>query len=60
MPALQGVIAQKSEQLYEEMKNLALEHPELLEALVEADEAQERFRAERERRCEGRLLFCRR
>lgn len=41
-----------------EMTKKALENPEMMEALVRATEAKNALESERERRCEGKVLFC--
>ena len=54
------VIQNKKELLQNEMRELVLEHAELLNTLNEFGAAKERFESERERRCAGRIFFCRR
>ena len=42
----------------ENMTETALEQPEMLEALMKATAARKALESERERRCEGKFLFC--
>jgi hypothetical protein len=49
----------KGEQVQSEMRALVMEHAELLDALTEFDTARQRYDAERERRCAGRLQWYR-
>ena len=56
----QALIEDKARRLNEEMRRLVIEHPQLFDALNEFDAAKERFESEHERRCAGRILFCRR
>ena len=59
-PAINPVLMAKGKLLIDEMKSVALEHPDVLQAWVELAETTRRFQEERERRCGGRILFCRR
>ena len=45
--------------MLEEMERLAIENPELLEALQEFVGMKKAFEAERRERCEGRIILCR-
>jgi hypothetical protein len=53
-------INEMNERMLAEMTAMAAEHPEYLEALVKFTEKREIHEFERKRRCEGRLLICRR
>ena len=55
-PAAELKHAEKS--LLENMTEPALEQPEMLDALMRATEARQALESERERRCEGKFLFC--
>ena len=61
MPYLHPVakIKQKDELLRKEMEALVAERPELLNALSEASDAKQVYDSERQKRCEGRFLICR-
>ena len=52
-------IQQKDKLLREEMEALVIERPELLKALSEFADAKQILETERQRRCEGRLIICR-
>ena len=51
-------IKHAEKRLLENMTETALEQPEMLEALMKATEARKALESERERRCEGKFLFC--
>ena len=53
-------IRHKKKLMIEEMEVLISVHPELLEALSGFSDAQQIYESEHERRCEGRIFFCRR
>ena len=46
-------------QMWKEMAAMVSEHPELREALIRLASANKILESERERRCEDRILFCR-
>jgi len=54
------LMLQKAELLQNEMRELLVDHPELLNALSEFDSVKASYESEREERCAGRKLFCRR
>lgn len=56
--AIEGVIARKKELLLEKMAKMAAENEKLREALVEYYDSKYIFETERDRRCEGDILFC--
>jgi hypothetical protein len=51
-------IKHAEKRLLENMTETALEQPEMLKALMQATEARKALESERERRCEGKFLFC--
>ena len=53
-------VKKKEKLLLEEMEALVAEHPELLEALINLSDAKQILESERQRRCEGSFLICRR
>jgi hypothetical protein len=53
-------VKQMNERLLAGMTEMALEQPEMLEAIVRLREARQTMESERKRRCEGRFLICRR
>jgi len=59
-PAVNPALMAKGKMLVDEMKSVAAENPDVLQAWIELAETTQRFEAERERRCGGRILFCRR
>jgi hypothetical protein len=54
----EALIQRKAQEVTAEMERLVAEHPELFNALKEVAAAQDKFEAEKERRCAGRILFC--
>jgi hypothetical protein len=60
LPPINPVLMAKGRQLVDEMKNVAREDPAVMEAWLDLAEVTQRFEAERERRCAGRVMFCRR
>ena len=58
-PIASATIQKKTERLLEEMEALAKERPELLNALSELSGATQTYKSEHQRRCEGRVLTCR-
>jgi hypothetical protein len=46
--------------LHDELRNVATQNPEVLAALMQVGNARQAFENEKARRCEGRVLFCRR
>ncbi len=52
-------IRHKKKLMIEEMEVLISVHPELLEALSGFSDATQVFESEKQRRCEGRIFFCR-
>ena len=52
-------IKQKDELMRKEMEALMVERPELLNAVSEAFDAKQVYDSERQKRCEGRVLICR-
>ena len=52
-------IQQKDKLLREEMEALVIERPGLLKALSEFSDAEQILEAERQRRCEGQIIICR-
>ena len=54
------VMREKEDLLQNKMRELVLEHPELLGALSEFGATEDRYKAERERRCADRIFVCRR
>jgi hypothetical protein len=59
-PPTFGLMKAKGEVLTEHLRSLVKQNPGLLTALVNVATARESLEAERARRCEGRLFFCRR
>ncbi len=55
----EALIRSRAAALDAEMRALLETHPGLRDALLAFGEAEERYRTERERRCSGRILFCR-
>ena len=53
-------IRRKDKLLLEEMEALVVERPELLKALSEFTIAKQMLESEHQRRCEGRIIICRR
>ena len=53
-------IRRKDKLMLEEMEALVVERPELRKALSEFSDAKQILESERQRRCEGRILICRR
>lgn len=47
-----------NERVLDHMTKTALEQPEMMDALIRANEAREALESERKRRCEDVLLFC--
>ncbi len=54
-----ATIFKKEKELQREMKELAVEHPDLREALSEFAEKKQHFESEYARKCEGRFILCR-
>jgi hypothetical protein len=52
-------IKRKDELLRKEMEALIVERPELLNAISEASDAKQVYESERQKRCEGRFILCR-
>ena len=52
-------IKQKDELLRKEMEALMVERPELANAISKASDAKQVYDSERQKRCEGRVLICR-
>ena len=59
-PSAWAAIQQKNKLLQEKMEALVVERPEFLEALSEYSDANQILESERQRRCEGRVIICRR
>ena len=59
-PPTFALMQAKGQQLMAEMRTLAEQRPEVLQALMKLANARESYDKERARRCEGRFLFCRR
>lgn len=55
-----ATIQQKNKLLREKVEALVIERPELLKALSEFSDAKQILESERQRRCEGRVIICRR
>jgi len=53
-------IRKMNERRLADMTEKALEHPELLKAIIRYSETKQTWESERKRRCEGRLFICRR
>ena len=53
-----GELGRKQERLAEKWRQLAIERPEFLEAVLEIHELQQVLESERQRRCEGRVFAC--
>ena len=53
-------IEKMKKRMLADMTEKALEHPELLKAVVRYSETKQTYESERKRRCEGRLFICRR
>ncbi len=59
-PPIYPLMKAKGEVLTEHLRSLVKQNPDLLAALVKVANERESFEAERARRCEGKLFFCRR
>jgi hypothetical protein len=53
-------IRKMNERRLADMTEKALEHPELLKAIIRYGETNQTWESEHKRRCEGRLFICRR
>lgn len=54
-----ATIDKKEKELQQEMQELTVEHPDLREALNEFAEKKQHFESEYARKCEGRVILCR-
>jgi hypothetical protein len=59
-PPTYAMMKAKEPLLYEDIRTVAQEHPEVLDALMKVATARQSFDTEKARRCEDRVLFCRR
>ena len=59
-PPTHALMMQKGQLLTAEMRTLAQQRPDVLQALMRVATTRQSFDAEHARRCEGRILFCRR
>jgi len=59
-PPTAGLMQEKAKLLKDQMRTAATQNPDLATALITLVDARKAFEAERKRRCEGRLFFCRR
>jgi hypothetical protein len=53
-------IKEMNERMLVEMTKMASDHPEYFKALIKFTEARQKLESEHKRRCEGRILICRR
>lgn len=60
LPPINPMLMYKGNLLVEEIKAVAREDPLVQQSLIRLAETQQRFDEEHERRCAGRILFCRR
>jgi hypothetical protein len=60
LPPINPMLMYKGNLLVEEIKSVAREDPLVQQSLIRLAETQQRFDEEHERRCGGRILFCRR
>jgi len=60
LPPINPIMMAKGRLLLADMQTIAREHPAVLQSLMQLADIRKKFDAEHERRCGGRILFCRR